>query len=237
MPKLIPPELNPIDDANPADNESEPLANTEPRRSARISVPSAKAAEASGINKLSAVQRAVMESKESGDRVRAERKERREAKKAQMIEEPEQEEPETPETMELDEADMAMLAEIVALLQDNPIRVEGPDEPANLREVMESQHAKEWQAAYNDEFKSIKDMEVYELIPRSEVPKGRRVMWGRSTFIVKYDEDGNPARFKVRYVCKGYEAAVTPQKPHDSKIKCGNGLPYPTSESPNSVWG
>ncbi|KDQ11611.1 hypothetical protein BOTBODRAFT_46365 [Botryobasidium botryosum FD-172 SS1] len=118
-----------------------------------------------------------MESKESGDRVRAEHKERREAKKAQAIEEvPEPEELEELETVELDEADIAMLAEIVALFQDNPIRVEGPDEPANLREALESPHAKEWQAAYNDEFKSIKDMEVYELIPRSEVPKGQKVM-------------------------------------------------------------
>lgn len=81
-----------------------------------------------------------------------------------------------PDAMELDQDKMAMLATIMAILQESPIQVESPDEPANLHKALDGPHATEWLEAYNDEFKSIKDMEVYELILRSNVPKGRKVM-------------------------------------------------------------
>ena len=58
--------------------------------------------------------------------------------------------------------------------------------------------------ALQEEFQSLKDLGVYKLVPCSSVPSRCRIMRGRPIFKLKHDEHGNPAHFKVRYVCRGY---------------------------------
>ena len=65
--------------------------------------------------------------------------------------------------------------------------------------------AAEWKAAFEDEIKSLKDMGVYKLVPRSEVPASAKIRRCKAVLKNKLDEKGNLARRKVRYVFKGFE--------------------------------
>jgi len=65
--------------------------------------------------------------------------------------------------------------------------------------------AAEWKAAFKDKIKSLKDMGVYKLVPRSEVPAGAKIRRCKAVLKNKLDENGNLARRKVRYVFKGFE--------------------------------
>jgi hypothetical protein len=79
------------------------------------------------------------------------------------------------------------------------------DEPRNWKEAQASPEAKEWTKGYLDELKSLKDMGVYKLVPRSSVPAGAKIRKGRPIFVRKRDENGNVIRHKVRLVFKGFE--------------------------------
>jgi hypothetical protein len=65
-----------------------------------------------------------------------------------------------------------------------------PDDPQSTAEALSSPKAEEWRAAIDDELKSIKDMKVYTLVPRSTVPRGRKVMQGKFVFKTKRDFAG-----------------------------------------------
>ncbi|KDQ12866.1 hypothetical protein BOTBODRAFT_92843, partial [Botryobasidium botryosum FD-172 SS1] len=74
------------------------------------------------------------------------------------------------------------------------------DEPATWTEACNSPYADNWREGYEEELASIRKHEVYELVPRSSVPKGRKVIQNKPCFKLKRDQDNNPARFKVRLV-------------------------------------
>jgi hypothetical protein len=71
---------------------------------------------------------------------------------------------------------------------------------------MASPHAQQWTTALQEEFDSLRDLGVYQLVPRSSIPAGRKLMKGRPVFKLKRDQHSAPARFKACYVCKGYSA-------------------------------
>jgi hypothetical protein len=48
-------------------------------------------------------------------------------------------------------------------------------------------------------------MGVYDLIPSTDVPRGCKVRKGRPVFHLKRNEKGEPVRWKVRLVFKGFE--------------------------------
>ncbi|KAL7277842.1 hypothetical protein ACG7TL_008787 [Trametes sanguinea] len=79
-------------------------------------------------------------------------------------------------------------------------------DPPTYAAAMASPFASQWHAALLEEFRFIRDLGVYRLVPRSAVPPGRRIMHGKPVFRLKHDELGRPVRFKARWVCKGYEA-------------------------------
>jgi hypothetical protein len=103
------------------------------------------------------------------------------------------------------EHDLAHLAELFAAMPD-PLNNEHPDDPSTYAEVMASPNAASWTQALQEEFQSLKDLSVYKLIPRTSVPKGRKIMRGRPVFKLKCDQHGAAARFKAQYVCRGYTA-------------------------------
>jgi hypothetical protein len=76
--------------------------------------------------------------------------------------------------------------------------------PTSIRDALTGPEAHLWRPAIEEEFASIKDMGVYELVPRTDVPAGRRVMTGKAVFKRKTDGDGNVVRYKVRWVAKGF---------------------------------
>jgi len=61
-----------------------------------------------------------------------------------------------------------------------------------------------WIAGVHDELKSLEDLKVFVLVPRSEVPRGQRPLKGKLVCKRKRDDKGNVVRYKVRYVAKGY---------------------------------
>jgi hypothetical protein len=99
--------------------------------------------------------------------------------------------------------------ELLALISEmntlDPESLQFEDEPKTWDEARNSADAGRWEAGYRDELKSLKDMGVYKLIPRSEVPPGKQIRKGKPIFHIKRDETGQVVRWKVRFVFKGFE--------------------------------
>ena len=68
-----------------------------------------------------------------------------------------------------------------------------------------SANAKCWEEGYHDELKSLKDMGVYKLIPRTDVPQGHKVRKGMPVFRIKHNKTGTAIRWKVHLMFKGFE--------------------------------
>ena len=51
----------------------------------------------------------------------------------------------------------------------------------------------EWKTAFEDKAKSLKDMDIYILIPHSEVPEGAKIHCCKAVLRNKLDENGNLA--------------------------------------------
>ena len=79
------------------------------------------------------------------------------------------------------------------------------DAPKNWEEARTKPEASEWEMAINNELKSLKDMGVYKLTPRSDLPQGTKVQKGNIILTNKIDEKGDLTRQKARFVFKGYE--------------------------------
>ena len=75
------------------------------------------------------------------------------------------------------------------------------DEPKSIREAFEGDHAKEWKAATDSEYKTLIENNTWEL---TELPVGRKLIGSNWIFKVKYDNDGTVERFKGRLVAKGF---------------------------------
>ncbi|TFY55680.1 hypothetical protein EVJ58_g8092 [Rhodofomes roseus] len=105
----------------------------------------------------------------------------------------------------VDEPDILAQLEALAASDAIPMDVEYPGDPATLEEAMSGPFKAEWSASLSDELKSIKDLGVYKLIPRSQVPAGRRILKGKPVFRLKRNEKGEPVRFKSRWCAKGFQ--------------------------------
>jgi hypothetical protein len=70
--------------------------------------------------------------------------------------------------------------------------------------AIDSPEREYWIAGVRDELKSLKDLNVFMLVPRSAIPKGQRPLKGKLVCKRKRDDAGNIARYKVRYVAKGF---------------------------------
>ena len=62
-----------------------------------------------------------------------------------------------------------------------------------------SVHSIKWLNAMNDELKSIKDNDIWDLV---ELPKGRKLIGCKWVFKTKRDSKGNIERYKARLVAK-----------------------------------
>ena len=82
------------------------------------------------------------------------------------------------------------------------------EDPTSFRAAMSTEFRDQWKDACESELKGIEEMEVFKLVPRSEVPSGRKVLKGKWVLTVKRDKTGKPTRFKARYVLCGYEQIV-----------------------------
>nr|KAJ0220159.1 hypothetical protein LSAT_V11C200069570 [Lactuca sativa] len=87
-------------------------------------------------------------------------------------------------------------------LQEN----EEPDgmienDPINFSQAMQSSNSQKWIDAMNEEYKSMQDNKVWDLIP---LPEGTKPIGCKWIFKTKRDSKGNVERHKARLVAKGY---------------------------------
>ncbi|CAI7788955.1 unnamed protein product [Closterium sp. NIES-53] len=80
--------------------------------------------------------------------------------------------------------------------------VEMPEEPATLKEALESSDAEEWKKAMESELKSIEENGTWEEV---ELPEGRKAITSKWLFKIKSDADGKIERYKSRLMAKGYQ--------------------------------
>ncbi|CCM06824.1 uncharacterized protein FIBRA_09127 [Fibroporia radiculosa] len=178
----IPPPLVPVALPSPV---PPPL-----RRSSRVPVPSERRVAALDLPYSSAISRAVEASAAAGSRLHTAR-----TSHLPPLHPPAPSDP---------------LAALLSSLADVPpaltLDVEYPGDPSTLAEAMASPFASQWRTALLDEFQSIRDLHVYELVPRSSVPSGHRIMRGHPVFHLKRDHLNVPVRFKAHWVCQGFVA-------------------------------
>jgi hypothetical protein len=66
---------------------------------------------------------------------------------------------------------------------------------------MESPQSEHCQKAIESEMSSLKEHGVWDFVPR---PRDKNVVGNRWVFKIKYDNNGNIAKYKARLVCQGF---------------------------------
>jgi hypothetical protein len=94
--------------------------------------------------------------------------------------------------------------DLVDLAYSLDIESDDQEEPKTLKQALSGPDRAKWRQALIEEFQAIADLGVFRLIPRREVPVGRRILTGKPVFKVKRDENGDPTRWKARWVVKGF---------------------------------
>lgn len=77
-------------------------------------------------------------------------------------------------------------------------------DPKTWLEAMSSKEAKQWHQAAIDECRSLKETGTIEVIPRSKLPKGRKLMKFKWVFKKKFLADGSHEKYRARCTVKGY---------------------------------
>ena len=75
------------------------------------------------------------------------------------------------------------------------------DDPINFHQAMQSSNSHKWIEAMNEEYKSMQDNKVWELISLSSGAKPIGCKW---IFKTKRDSNGNVERYKARLVAKSF---------------------------------
>ena len=79
-----------------------------------------------------------------------------------------------------------------------------PDDDPLWATAIASPEREYWVAGARDELKSLTDLKVFVLVPRTDIPHGQRPLKGKLVCKRKRDDEGNISRYKVRYVAKGF---------------------------------
>jgi len=221
----VPPRINPTDVAPvPA------VIGDVPCHSACVHVPSSKTAEAQGIRHVPHVTQAVAESCEVGRRLKEQRAQAKFEHRQQVLDLqasltnvtpsppstpiipadaiPDDSLPDgplpPPPALNLDTDFITFCEAYVAELASPLINTHNPDEPT-FRKAMNSPDADKWILGIQDELKSLKEMGVYRLVPRSDVPTGQKILRGKWVLLLKRDKHGNAVCHKAWFVVKGFE--------------------------------
>ena len=95
--------------------------------------------------------------------------------------------------------------DVLSALSDGTIEptLDSGDEPS-WAQALASPECEYWIAGGHDELKSLEDLKVFVLVPRSEIPCGQCPLKGKLVCKWKRDDMGNMVCYKVQYVAKGY---------------------------------
>jgi hypothetical protein len=104
------------------------------------------------------------------------------------------------------ENDSASIDDILSALSDSslePTSADDNDEPT-WAQAMASDEREYWIAGGRDELKSLEDLKVFVLVPRSELPRGQCPLKGKLICKRKLNDTGHIVQYKVRYMAKGF---------------------------------
>ena len=95
-----------------------------------------------------------------------------------------------------------MLDDYIVFLQEHEFDIGAvEDDPINFHQALESSKSQEWIDAMNEEIKSMKNNDVWDLVP---LPEGVKPIGCKRIFKTKRDSKGDVERYKARLVAKGY---------------------------------
>ena len=96
----------------------------------------------------------------------------------------------------------ALSDDYIVFLQEHEFNISAvEDDPINFRQALESSKSQEWINAMNKEIKSMKDNDVWDLVP---LAKGVKPIGCKWIFKTKRDSKGDVERYKARFFAKGY---------------------------------
>ena len=98
--------------------------------------------------------------------------------------------------------------------------------PGCFKEALEGTHAEQWARAIKSEVQSLRDLGVFNMVKREDLPPKANVISGKWVFKVKPTKDGHIERFKCRLCARGflqkfgidYQATFSPVA-HPASIK------------------
>ena len=96
----------------------------------------------------------------------------------------------------------ALLDHYIVFLQEHEVDIRVvEDDPINFRQAMESSNSQKWVHTMNEEIKSMKDNDVWDLVP---LPEGAKPISCKWIFKTKRDSESDMERYKARLVAKGF---------------------------------
>ncbi|KAL4271452.1 hypothetical protein GQ457_13G004180 [Hibiscus cannabinus] len=95
----------------------------------------------------------------------------------------------------------AISSDYVVYLQESDYNVGAENDPESFSQDMSCNESKLWYDAMKDEMNSMKNNEVWDLVP---LPDGVKVIGCKWVFKTKKDSKGNIERYKARLVAKGF---------------------------------
>ena len=78
------------------------------------------------------------------------------------------------------------------------------DNPKSVAEALSRPNRPLWKVALDSELKSMHDHHVWDLVPRSSLLIGKKIIKSKTICHIKRDEIGNIAKLKARFVAKGF---------------------------------
>jgi hypothetical protein len=78
------------------------------------------------------------------------------------------------------------------------------DDNPSWASALASPEREYWIAGGHEELRSLADLKVFVLVPRSTIPPGLKPLKGKLVCKRKHDDASNIVQYKVRYVSKGY---------------------------------
>jgi hypothetical protein len=101
--------------------------------------------------------------------------------------------------LRLDDADTELVCAVATGLAQLETKT-----PATWREAMKSEDAPHWRVATDKEMAGCEQMGVWELVPRSSVPKWQTIIGCKWVFKIKTDSSGAVDVYKARITPKGF---------------------------------
>ena len=93
------------------------------------------------------------------------------------------------------------------------------DDPS-WRKALASPEREYWVAGAREELRSLKDLQVFALVPRLEIPRGKRVLKGKLVCKRKRDDTGNITRYKGTPRCQRLRSTTRHRFHKDHRPHC-----------------